>query len=71
MSTMLDIAGGIIVGGATLGVFYFGLLFVISGGDDDDKALGSVMIFLSLVFAFWLILIRTEVIPVIQWLGWN
>ncbi len=70
MSTMLDIAGGIIIGGATLGVFYFGLM-AISGASDDEKAVGSLMIFLSLVFAFWLILIRTEVIPIVQWLGWN
>lgn len=70
MSTMLDIAGGIVIGGATLGAFYFGLAFIF-GASDDEKAVGSLMIFLSLVFAFWLILVRTEVIPLIQWLGWN
>ncbi len=70
MSTMLDIDGGIVIGGATLGALYFGLAFIF-WASDDEKAVGSLMIFLSLVFAFWLILIRTEVIPVIQWLGWN
>lgn len=53
---MLDIAGGVVLGGGILGLFVGGLRLI---GGADRFAAGLVMLLIAAALAFWLVFVRT------------
>lgn len=70
MQGILDIATGIVIGGAILGVFVGGiqcLAVPVRPGYDEDQMirwLGGILILAALSVAFWLIFIRTGIVHI-------
>lgn len=65
MATMLDIAGGIVIGAFAVGTFYIGFVWAVSESDEIVEitpAIGGVMMFVSGAFCIWLVFWRTGVI---------
>jgi hypothetical protein len=66
MSMMLDIAGGIVIGGLLLGAFKTRIECVRSRGrraDEKVRAIGCLLLAVTTAAASWLIFIRTGVVP--------
>jgi hypothetical protein len=65
MKAILDIAAGVVIGGAILGMFVGGLqCFAMSDHPDFEgmKGIGVFLMILALIAAFWLIFVRTGVV---------
>jgi hypothetical protein len=66
MSIMLDIAGGIVIGGLILGLFKTGIECARSRGhraDEKVRAIGWLLLAVTTAVAFWLLFVRTGVVP--------
>ncbi len=66
MATMLDIAGGTVIGAFAVGMFYMGLVLAVSRDDqlseDMIPVIGGLMMLVSGTFCIWLVFWRTGMI---------
>ena len=67
MTAMLDIAGGIVIGGIALWMLQMGLSLVLLDDDPvrrgENGLVGGLMLLLSGVFCVWLLFWHTGIIP--------
>ncbi len=63
---MLNIAGGIVIGGCVLAVLGLGIRIAFHyelGFGDGSRAIGWLIVLATLVFAYWLIFVHTGFAP--------
>lgn len=65
MEAMLSVAGGVVIGGAILGLIWKGITLSIWSflEGEDILSLGVSMVIAGGAAAFWLLLIHTGIIP--------